>query len=39
MFNAWLIDGKDPLDPEQFADRLLRTLSVLAGAAREQATT
>jgi len=34
MFNAWVINGEDPLDPEQFADRLLRALSVLSGAAR-----
>ena len=39
MFNSWLIEGEDRLDPEQFADRLMRTLSVLSGAAREQTTT
>lgn len=39
IFNSWLIEGEDPLDPEHFADRLMRTLSVLSGAAREQTTT
>jgi AcrR family transcriptional regulator len=39
MFNSWLIEGEDPLDPEQFADRLMRTLSILSGAAREQTAT
>jgi len=34
IFNAWVIEGEDPLDPEQFADRLLRMLLVVTGAAR-----
>ncbi|TMC07009.1 MAG: helix-turn-helix transcriptional regulator [Chloroflexi bacterium] len=34
VFNTWVIDGDDPLDPELFADRLLRMLAVLTGAAR-----
>jgi AcrR family transcriptional regulator len=38
IFNSWLIEGEDPLDPEDFADRLMRVLSVLSGAAREQTT-
>src|SRR5262249_37321069 len=38
IFNSWLIEGEHPLDPEHFADRLMRTLSVLAGAASEPTT-
>ncbi len=37
IFNAWVIEGGDPLDPEQFADRLMRMLSILTGAVRERA--
>lgn len=33
VFNAWVIESEGPLDPEQFADRLLRMLSVLTDAA------
>ncbi len=29
LFTAWVVDAADPLDPEAFTDRLLRTLSVL----------
>lgn len=32
VFNAWVIDGPDPLDAEAFADRLMRMLSVMANA-------
>jgi len=39
IFNSWVIEGEDPVDPELFADRLMRTLSVLSGAAREQTPT
>ncbi|MEU4341681.1 TetR/AcrR family transcriptional regulator [Nocardia sp. NPDC023852] len=34
FINTWLVEAEDPLDPEQFADRLMRIMSVLiAGAA------
>ncbi|MBL7500857.1 TetR/AcrR family transcriptional regulator [Frankia sp. CNm7] len=29
---SWLIDGDDPLDPEEFADRLTRMVSVVVDA-------
>ncbi|OHV20189.1 TetR family transcriptional regulator [Parafrankia soli] len=29
VINDWLIDGEDPLDPEEFTDRLLRLMSVV----------
>jgi AcrR family transcriptional regulator len=32
IFNTWVIEGEDPLDPEQFTDRLMRMLYVLTGA-------
>jgi hypothetical protein len=31
IFNTWVIEGEDPLDPEQFTDRLMRMLYVLTG--------
>jgi hypothetical protein len=34
IFNTWVIEGEDPLDPEQFTDRLMQMLFVLTGAAR-----
>ncbi|MGF7237257.1 MAG: TetR/AcrR family transcriptional regulator [Frankia sp.] len=37
VFNAWVTDGPDPLDPEAFADRLMRMLSVITGALDELA--
>jgi AcrR family transcriptional regulator len=33
LLNTWLIDGADPLRPEDLADRLLRVASVLGPAA------
>lgn len=36
--NAWVVTGEDPLDPEEFTDRLLRMRSVIAAAIREPAT-
>ena len=30
VINDWLIDGEDPLDPEELTDRLLRLVSVFA---------
>jgi AcrR family transcriptional regulator len=32
IFNTWVIEGADPLDPEQFTDQLMRMLFVLTGA-------
>lgn len=32
----WLVDGQDPLDPDDFAQRLLRIQSVLTGAYRDR---
>lgn len=29
FIHTWVVEGPDPLDPEEFADRLLRTASVL----------
>jgi AcrR family transcriptional regulator len=29
IFNSWVVEGEDPLDPEQFTDRLMRMLHVL----------
>ena len=31
IINNWLIDSRDPLDPEELADRLLHLASVFAG--------
>jgi AcrR family transcriptional regulator len=39
IFNTWVVEGEDPLDPEQFTDRLMRMLFVLTGAAHEHAGT
>ncbi|CAI7979642.1 MULTISPECIES: TetR/AcrR family transcriptional regulator [unclassified Parafrankia] len=30
LFASWVVDGPDPLDPEAFADRLIRMLSAVA---------
>jgi hypothetical protein len=35
LITAWVVDGDDPLDPEAFTDRLLRTVSVLTTAMSE----
>jgi AcrR family transcriptional regulator len=32
VINDWLIDGADPLDPEELTRRLLRLIAVLAGS-------
>lgn len=32
VVNEWLIDGEEPLDPEELAERLLRLASVFAGS-------
>jgi hypothetical protein len=31
IINNWLIDGNDPLDPEDIADRLIGIAGVFAG--------
>lgn len=36
ILTAWVIDGEDPLDPEEMADRLLRLASTLANARSPQ---
>jgi hypothetical protein len=33
LINAWLIEGEEPLDPEEFADRVLRLVQALTGPA------
>jgi len=38
VISAWVIEGPEPLDPEAFADRLLRMAPVIAGAGGETAT-
>jgi len=32
MINTWVVEAEDPLDPEEFTDRLMRVLSVAAGS-------
>lgn len=29
VFNAWVVEGEDPLDPEAFTDRLMRMLTAI----------
>lgn len=36
---AWVVEGEDPLDPEEFADRLMRMVAVLADALLQPTTT
>jgi AcrR family transcriptional regulator len=37
IFNAWVVDGEDPLHPEEFTDRYLRSISVVIDAMRRSA--
>jgi hypothetical protein len=37
IVNEWVVDGDDPLDPEELADRLLRLASAFAGGRRVRA--
>jgi len=37
VINTWLIEAEDPLDPEDFADRLLAVGSIINGALDEAA--
>lgn len=39
IFNTWVIEGEEPLDPELFTDRLMRTQAVLTRAMHELART
>ncbi len=32
VFNEWVVEGVDPLDPEEFADRLMRLASLILAA-------
>jgi len=34
FFNTWVVEGADPLDPEEFADRLLRLMPIVAAGHR-----
>ncbi|MEV0150562.1 MULTISPECIES: helix-turn-helix domain-containing protein [unclassified Nonomuraea] len=36
--NTWVVDGEDPLDPDEFTDRLMRTMSALAAGMSPPAT-
>ena len=35
IFNAWVVEGEDPLDPEEFTDRYMRMVSVVTDAMRQ----
>lgn len=37
LFNTWVVEGEEPLDPAEFADRLLRMVSVATAAIRPPA--
>lgn len=37
VVNAWVVDGPDPLDPEEFATRLLRMRSVVTAMITKEA--
>ena len=32
LITTWVVEGADPLDPEAFTDRIMRTMSVLTSA-------
>jgi hypothetical protein len=32
LFNAWMVEGDDPLAPEAFTDRLMRTMPAVTAA-------
>jgi AcrR family transcriptional regulator len=34
VVNSWVVEGEDPLDPEEFADRLMRLGAVVTAAMR-----
>jgi hypothetical protein len=31
VFNTWVVEGADPLDPEALTDRLMRMLTAITG--------
>jgi hypothetical protein len=35
LFNAWVVEGDDPLDPEAFTDRLMRTMPPITVSMRQ----
>jgi len=35
IFNDWVVEGTDPLDPEEFTDRYMRMVSVVTDAMRQ----
>jgi AcrR family transcriptional regulator len=37
VVNTWVVDGPEPLDPEEFTDRLMRMQDVITTAIREPA--
>lgn len=37
LFNTWVVEGEEPLDPAEFADRLLRVAAVATAATRRTA--
>ncbi|WP_188195257.1 TetR/AcrR family transcriptional regulator [Nonomuraea sp. SYSU D8015] len=38
FINAWVVEGDDPLDPEEFTERLLRLMTIATGARRSAIT-
>jgi AcrR family transcriptional regulator len=38
FFNTWVVEGADPLDPEEFTDRLMRMVSVVTASLRQPTT-
>ena len=38
IFNTWVVEGADPLDPEEFTDRYMRMVSVVSDAMRQSVT-
>ncbi len=38
LFNTWVVEGEDPLDPAEFAERLIRVMAVATAATRRPAT-
>lgn len=37
LFNAWVVEGSEPLDPEEFTDRLMRMASVILASVAQPA--
>jgi hypothetical protein len=36
MVNTWVVHGPEPLDPDEFADRLTRMRDVITGTTRNE---